>query len=162
MRRQALLLKTDPLPLIVMTPKSLLRHPLAASSARELAEGIWQRVIDDPEARQRAEQVDRLILCSGKVYVDLVTAEQRQQNPSIAIVRVEQLYRFPDEELQAVLTQYPNLQEVIWLQEEPETWGRGRTYRRVCSNSSLDARHCATSVAPRTRAPPRAPRPGSV
>lgn len=128
LRRQALLLETDPLPLIVMTPKSLLRHPQAASSARDLTEGSWKRVIDDPEARQHPDEVRRLILVSGKVYVDLITSEQYQagiknSNASIAIVRIEQLYRFPVEELQSILNGYPNLQEFIWLQEEPQNMG---------------------------------------
>ena len=78
LRRQALLLDTDPLPLVVLTPKSLLRHPLTPSSPRELAEGRFQLVIDDERgARGRRAQVRRLVLCSGKVYVDLVTSEQR-------------------------------------------------------------------------------------
>ncbi len=123
LRRQAILLKTDPLPLVLMTPKSLLRHPAARSSLRELAEGAWQPVIDDAQARQQPDQVRRLILCSGKVYVDLVSSEQRNASPSIAIVRVEQLYRFPSDNLQPILDSYPNLQEVVWLQEEPENMG---------------------------------------
>jgi 2-oxoglutarate dehydrogenase E1 component len=123
LRRQALLLKTDPLPLIVMTPKSLLRHPRAASSLRDLAEGRWQPVIDDAEAQARAAKVRRLILCSGKVYVDLITHEQRQHSPAVAIARVEQLYRFPDNHLQAVFEKYPKLAEIAWLQEEPANMG---------------------------------------
>ncbi|OQY81977.1 MAG: 2-oxoglutarate dehydrogenase E1 component [Chloroflexi bacterium UTCFX4] len=123
LRRQALLLKTDPLPLIVMTPKSLLRHPSAASRARELAENRWQPVLDDSRTELTPDQVTRLILCSGKIYVDLVTAEQYQKNPFIAIARVEQPYRFPEKELQTVLARYSNLQEVVWLQEEPENMG---------------------------------------
>lgn len=123
LRRQALLVSTDPLPLIVMTPKSLLRHPLAASSARELAEGAWEPVIDDAHAREHSGQVRRLIFVSGKVYVDLTSGEHYKENHGIAIVRIEQLYRFPSEEVGAVLNQYTNLAEVIWLQEEPENMG---------------------------------------
>ncbi len=121
LRRQAALLKTDPLPLVVMSPKSLLRHAQAMSSLRELAEGQWQPVIDDPDADP--EQVSRLILCSGKVYVDLIMNEKRQTNENIAIVRVEQLYPFPTDELQAVLKRYSKLDEVIWLQEEAQNMG---------------------------------------
>lgn len=123
LRRQAALLKTDPLPLIVMTPKSLLRHRLAASSLRDLAESSWQRVIPDAQASQHVEQVRRLILCSGKIYVDLVSSERRSQCPEVAIVRLEQLYRFPIEDLQPVLETYPNLTEVLWVQEEPKNMG---------------------------------------
>ncbi|MCI0410610.1 MAG: 2-oxoglutarate dehydrogenase E1 component, partial [Acidobacteria bacterium] len=123
LRRQAALLQTDPLPLVVMTPKSLLRHPQVASSLRELADGGWRPVIDDAQARQRPAQVRRLILCSGKVYVDLVTSEHRDQSPVIAIARIEQLYLFPADEVKSVLDGYPNLEEVVWLQEEPANMG---------------------------------------
>lgn len=121
LRRQAALIKTDPLPLIVMTPKSLLRHPNARSTLRELVEGHWQPVIDDPKAER--ETVERLILCNGKVYVDLDSAPQREGHKSVAIVRIEQLYRFPADDLQIVLENYPHLKEVVWLQEEPENMG---------------------------------------
>jgi 2-oxoglutarate dehydrogenase E1 component len=123
LRRQAGLLQTDPLPLVVMTPKSLLRHPLVASPLQDLAEGSWQPLIDDTQARQQSRQVRRLILCSGKVYVDLVSSNHRKENPSIAIARVEQLYPFPIGELRSVLEGYPNLKEVAWVQEEPENMG---------------------------------------
>ncbi|MBI3950129.1 MAG: 2-oxoglutarate dehydrogenase E1 component [Acidobacteria bacterium] len=123
LRRQALLLKTDPLPLVVMTPKSLLRHPQVNSGLREFAKGGWQPVIDDFQARQHPDQVRRLILCNGKVYVDLVTSAHRAESPNIAVVRVEQLFPFPLVDLQPVLDEYPNLEEIIWLQEEPENMG---------------------------------------
>jgi 2-oxoglutarate dehydrogenase E1 component len=121
LRQQAALLQTDPLPLVVMTPKSLLRHPRVASPPRALAEGGWQPVIDDAQADP--EQVRRLLLCSGKVYVDLTTAEAREETPEVAIVRLEQLYIFPLNELGAVLEKYPNLREVVWVQEEPQNMG---------------------------------------
>jgi 2-oxoglutarate dehydrogenase E1 component len=140
LRRQAALLKTDPLPLVVMTPKSLLRHAQAMSSLQELADGQWQPVIDDPFFMDAAEdgrrdgqrdgnngaevsQVTRLILCSGKVYIDIISNEKRQLRPQIAITRVEQLYPFPIEEVQNTLDRYPNLEEVIWVQEEAQNMG---------------------------------------
>jgi 2-oxoglutarate dehydrogenase E1 component len=123
LRRQALLLETDPLPLVVLTPKSLLRHPLTASSPRELAEGRFELVIDDNEARKQSNRVRRVVLCSGKVYVDLVSSEQRKAGADVALVRVEQLYPFPLEELRALLGAYPNVREVCWVQEEPENMG---------------------------------------
>jgi 2-oxoglutarate dehydrogenase E1 component len=123
LRLQALLLKTDPLPLVVLTPKSLLRHPQVASSLRELAEGGFERVIGDERARQRSEQVRRLVICSGKMYVDLVTAAQRKDSTPVALCRVEQLYPFPAENLQTVLEGYAGLEEVVWVQEEPENMG---------------------------------------
>jgi 2-oxoglutarate dehydrogenase E1 component len=124
LRRQAILLKTDPLPLVVFTPKSLLRHPLVFSTPRELAEGAWQSVIDDEEAaRRRAAEVRRLILTSGKLYVDLVTSPLRAENPAVAICRVEQLYPFPEDDLRGVLENYSSLGEVAWVQEEPRNMG---------------------------------------
>ncbi|PWB80705.1 MAG: 2-oxoglutarate dehydrogenase E1 component, partial [Candidatus Methylomirabilota bacterium] len=123
LRRQAALLQTDPLPLIVLTPKSLLRNPLTNSSLRELSEGGWQPVIDDSQARCRPRAVRRLILCSGKVYTDLTASALRGARASIAIARIEQLYSFPAEELQAILFAYPGLEEVVWVQEEPENMG---------------------------------------
>ena len=122
LRRQALLLRTDPLPLIVMTPKSLLRHPLAASSLRDLAQGHWQPLIDDESAQRRRRKVRRVILCSGKVYVHL-RGEDGEANPHIAIVRVEQLYPFPGDELLAVMKTYGDAADVVWVQEEPENMG---------------------------------------
>jgi len=123
LRRQAALLKTDPLPLVVMTPKSLLRHPMIASSLRELAEGQWQPVIDDEAARQRADDIRRLFLCSGKIYVDLLNSDHHQQHADVAVARVEQLYPFPEDAVRAVLDAYPNLEDVVWVQEEPENMG---------------------------------------
>ena len=123
LRRQALLLGTDPLPLIVMTPKSLLRHPLTASSPRELASGRFQLVIDDPTAAAQAAKVRRLVLCSGKVAVDLVTSERRQDHVNVAIARVEQIYPFPADDIREVVARYPKLGEVCWVQEEPENMG---------------------------------------
>ncbi|MGQ0733613.1 MAG: 2-oxoglutarate dehydrogenase E1 component [Acidobacteriota bacterium] len=123
LRRQALLLDNDPLPLIVLTPKSLLRHPLTASAPQELSSGRFHLVMDDEQAQQKSASVRRLVLCSGKVFVDLVTSERRQHAADVAIVRVEQLYPFPADELGAVVGAYPHLQEVCWVQEEPENMG---------------------------------------
>jgi 2-oxoglutarate dehydrogenase E1 component len=123
LRRQALLLRSDPLPLVVLTPKSLLRHPLVASSPRELAEGRWQPVIDDVERVGREADVRRLVLCSGKIYVDLVTSDRRPESPAVALCRVEQLNPFPERELDAVLDRYQGLEDIAWVQEEPENMG---------------------------------------
>ncbi len=123
LRRQALLLETDPLPLIVFTPKGLLRHPLVASPAKLLTEDGWHSVIDDPELPAERTDVENLILCSGRVYVDLVTSDLRKDNPDDAIVRVEQLYPLPKQALEEVLESYPKLQRLIWVQEEPLNMG---------------------------------------
>ena len=112
-------------PLIVMSPKSLLRHPKATSPVRDLAEGGFRKVIDDPaiEGPEDAELVRRLVLCSGKVYYDLTGAEERAEAKDAAVVRVESLYPFPDEEIRALEDRYPNLETVIWTQEEPMNMG---------------------------------------
>lgn len=123
LRRQAALLQTDPLPLVIMTPKSLLRHPQVLSPLRDLTEGSWQPVLDDPQAADHPERVRRLILCSGKIYVDLVTSDLRREHETIAIVRLEQLYPFPQSDLQPLLDTYTQIKEVFWVQEEPENMG---------------------------------------
>lgn len=122
LRRQALLLETDPLPLIVLTPKSLLRHPLVSSSPRELAEGCFAPVLDDPGVKDRSA-VKRLVVCSGKVFVDVVSSPKRDAEPRLAVCRVEQLYPFPADALGTLVATYRNLDEVVWLQEEPVNMG---------------------------------------
>ena len=122
LRRQAELLKSDPLPLIIMTPKSLLRHPKVASTPNQLAEGAWQPILDDERAAKNSKDIQRLILCSGKIYVDLITSELREAS-SIALVRLEQLYPFPAADLEPLFEQYKNLKEVVWVQEEPKNMG---------------------------------------
>jgi 2-oxoglutarate dehydrogenase E1 component len=123
LRRQAKLLTTDPLPLIVLTPKSLLRQPLTLSSLRQLAEGRWQPVLDDPAAAQKPAEIRRLLLCSGKIYIDLVTSEAYKAAPWAAVARVEQLYPFPADHLDELFKRYPNVEEVVWVQEEPRNMG---------------------------------------
>jgi 2-oxoglutarate dehydrogenase E1 component len=123
LRRQAALLLTDPLPLIVLTPKSLLRHPLVASTPRELAEGRFRTVIDDEEARGRAADVRRVIVCTGKVYVDLVGSDKRAAARDLAVCRLEQIYPVPAQNLRGMLDAYAQTDEIVWVQEEPENMG---------------------------------------
>ena len=123
LRRQAALLTVDPLPLVVLTPKSLLRHPQVPSTPRELTEGRFLTVLHDLEAEARASEVRRLLLCSGKVYMDLIAAEQRATRPDVAICRMEQLYPVPTHALRAALESFPNAEELVWVQEEPENMG---------------------------------------
>ena len=123
LRRQAALLSTDPLPLVILTPKSLLRHPASRSSLRELCEGRFHPVLDDPQAARRPERVRRLIFCSGKVFVDLAASAPRNETDAVAVARLEQLYLFPADEVATVLDRYDALDEVVWLQEEPENMG---------------------------------------
>lgn len=124
LRRHMLHLKADPRPLIVMTPKSLLRHPMARSSLRELSESSFQPIIDDPTITpQKRRHIKRVVLCSGKVYVDAMISPIRPASPDVAFVRVEQLYRFPLEQIQDLLKTYKGCEEVIWMQEEPKNGG---------------------------------------
>jgi 2-oxoglutarate dehydrogenase E1 component len=120
LRRQAL--HADLRPMVVMTPKSLLRLPQASSSLAELTGGAFASVLDDPAATP-PEAIRRVILCSGKIYYDLATSDQRQAHPEVAIVRVERLYPFPTDELASVLARYPQLEQVSWVQEEPRNMG---------------------------------------
>jgi 2-oxoglutarate dehydrogenase E1 component len=130
LRRQALVSK--PRPLVVMTPKSLLRLPAAASSLVDLAEGGFERVLDDPELPGAREAVTRLVLCSGKVYYDIAAHPERQKIANIAVARVELLYPFPDVELTELIASYPSLDRVVWVQEEPRNMGaRGYMRRRM-------------------------------
>jgi 2-oxoglutarate dehydrogenase E1 component len=110
-------------PLVVMTPKSLLRLPQASSRLEELAGGHFMPVLDDPLAAGYRHQVKRLILCSGKLYYDLLTAAAGRDRSRTALVRLEQLYSFPEEELRAILAGYPDLAELTWVQEEPRNMG---------------------------------------
>ena len=121
LRRQALLLKNDPLPLVIFTPKGFLRHPLAASTPNQLARGGWQPLLEDPQATAKA--VKQLILCSGRIYFDLTGNELRSKSGHTAIVRVEQLYPFPQQAMKNLLDSYPSVEKVIWAQEEPLNMG---------------------------------------
>jgi 2-oxoglutarate dehydrogenase E1 component len=125
LRRQAL--DAAGRPLVVMTPKGLLRLKQASSTLAELSEGAFRPVIDDPRADHEA--VTRLVFCSGKLYYDIAGHEQRAAAEHVAVARIEQLYPFPVEEYAAVVASYPNLQQVIWAQEEPQNMGAWRTIR---------------------------------
>lgn len=109
-------------PLVVMTPKSLLRHKLATSSLSELTDGKFQNVIPEIEKIDPSD-VKRIVLCSGKVYYDLLEQRNTNQQTDIAIIRIEQLYPFPEQELVEQLQQYKKAKKVIWCQEEPKNQG---------------------------------------
>ncbi len=120
LRRQAL--RPTRKPLIALTPKSLLRHKLAVSTLDELCAGAFQNVIGDVGA-VAPEEVDRLVICSGKVYYDLIETRRELGLSNVAIVRVEQLYPFPEEEFRTAVMSYQNLKEAVWCQEEPMNQG---------------------------------------
>ncbi|EHN10897.1 2-oxoglutarate dehydrogenase E1 component [Patulibacter medicamentivorans] len=119
LRRQALIEKARPL--VVFTPKSLLRLPQARNRIEHLSETKFFPVLGEPGVDPNA--VTRLVLCTGKVFYDLKGHELRQDNPSVAIGRVELLYPFPEESLRDLINAYPNLREVVWVQEEPRNMG---------------------------------------
>jgi 2-oxoglutarate dehydrogenase E1 component len=121
LRRQAL--HPEVRPLVVMTPKSLLRHPQAVSPPADLAAGAFQHVLDDPTLPGLPEGVTRLVLCSGKVYYDLVGDERRTAAAHVAVGRVELLYPFPDPGIRRLVASYPELREIVWVQEEPSNMG---------------------------------------
>jgi len=126
-------------PLIVMTPKSLLRHPLAVSRLEELGTGGFNSVIDEIDDL-KPSAVTRIVLCSGKVYFDLLKARRDVKVESVALVRVEQLYPFPSEEYEAVLRKYSNAREIVWCQEEPQNQGSWYQIRHRLQ-SKLSAKH---------------------
>jgi 2-oxoglutarate dehydrogenase E1 component len=119
LRRQARIAKQRPL--VIMTPKSLLRLGQATNRLEHLAEGSFYPVLAEP--RIDAEKVTRLVLCTGKIYYDLVGHPDRANNEKVAIGRVELLYPFPEGQLLELIARYPNLHEVVWTQEEPRNMG---------------------------------------
>jgi 2-oxoglutarate dehydrogenase E1 component len=125
LRLQAATLGDDRRPLVVMTPKSLLRSPRAAASLSDLAEGSFWPVLDDPDAHERRDAIQRLVLCSGKIAVDLTSTAKTRSEPVdwVAVARVELLYPFPADALRDLISSYPHLREVVWLQEEPRNMG---------------------------------------
>jgi 2-oxoglutarate dehydrogenase E1 component len=108
-------------PLVVFTPKSLLRHPLTVSPLKDFTTSRFQRVLADPQVS--GGEVDRILLCSGKVYYDLYQARQQLERNDVALVRLEQFYPLPEPQLRDVLKRYPAETPVVWVQEEPENMG---------------------------------------
>jgi 2-oxoglutarate dehydrogenase E1 component len=120
-------------PLIVMSPKSLLRHKAAVSTLEDLANGHFHTVIGDTDSLL-AENVRRVIVCSGKVYYDLVDYRSQNKIADMAVIRLEQQYPFPHADFKAQIGRYPAAKEVVWCQEEPQNqgaWYRLRAYLRA-------------------------------
>ncbi len=113
-------------PLVIFTPKSLLRHPKAASRVEEFTDGSFQTVIDDPVTQADPRAVRRVIACSGKVYYDLVAEREKRLGDhagQIALLRVEELYPWPEERIRSLLGRYPGCEDFVWSQEEPQNMG---------------------------------------
>jgi 2-oxoglutarate dehydrogenase E1 component len=119
-----------------MTPKGLLRLKQAGSTLDDLAAGEFRPLIDDSGANRDA--VTRLVLCQGKVYYDLVGHEDRERAETVAVARLEQLYPFPVEQAAALVRGYPNLREVVWVQEEPQNMGAWRAIRHRLEEAKPD------------------------
>ncbi len=151
LRRQAL--DATARPLVVMTPKGLLRLKSAASTLDELAGARFRPVIDDPDVD--AGRVERLVVCSGKVYYDIVSHETRNETKgTVAVARLEQLYPFPVDAFGALITSYPSLRELVWAQEEPQNMGPWRSLRHRLEDAVRDAPVRVTCVARPLRASP--------
>ncbi|HEU4906177.1 MAG TPA: multifunctional oxoglutarate decarboxylase/oxoglutarate dehydrogenase thiamine pyrophosphate-binding subunit/dihydrolipoyllysine-residue succinyltransferase subunit [Solirubrobacterales bacterium] len=121
LRRQALIRK--PRPLVVFTPKGLLRLDRAAATIDGLTGGHFHFILDDPSAVDRREKIERLVLCTGKVFWDIDASDRREAAEKVAIARVELLYPFAKEQLTELIASYPNLKEIVWAQEEPRNMG---------------------------------------
>jgi len=135
LRRQAL--DATARPLVVMTPKGLLRLREATSTLADLAESSFRPVLDDSLADHAT--VRRLVLCSGKVYYDIVTHELRATTPGVAVARIEQLYPFPLDDTSALIAGYPELREIVWAQEEPQNMGAWRSIRHRLEEAAAHA-----------------------
>ncbi|UED78198.1 2-oxoglutarate dehydrogenase E1 component [Lysinibacillus sp. CD3-6] len=125
LRRQAAMLETEGVrPLVVVSPKSLLRHPLAAANAEQLANGAFQEVIEQPGLGSKTKSVERIVLGTGKVMIDLADRVKDGEGfDHLHIVRVEQLYPFPTTQVADIIAKYPNVKEIVWVQEEPKNQG---------------------------------------
>ena len=108
-------------PLVAMSPKSLLRHPLVISSVEELTQGYFQEVLDDSQVNP--EEVRTLTFCSGRFYYDLLAEREKLGRKDVALVRIEQLFPLPIEELKLIIARYPNVTDYVWAQEEPKNMG---------------------------------------
>ena len=136
-------------PLIVMSPKSMLRNPLATSSVDELENSCFRKII--PESKElNPEQVRRVILCTGKVYYDLFAAREEKEVDDIAIIRIEQLYPFPRNLLISVMAEYPAADSIVWCQEEPMNqgaWYQIRHHLEACTDTNHKLTYCGRAAA---------------
>jgi 2-oxoglutarate dehydrogenase E1 component len=140
MRRQAL--DATARPLVAMTPKGLLRLRQATSTLEDLTSKSFQPTLDDPDADHAT--VSRLVLCSGKVYYDILAHELRSRAQTVAVARIEQLYPFPLEAVSALVMSYPELREIVWAQEEPQNMGAWRSLRHRLEEAAAHAPYAAT------------------
>ena len=128
LRRQALIKK--PRPLVVFTPKGMLRQPAATSTLEQLTDSHFHFILDDPSATERRDKVERLVLCSGRIYHDIDGSDQRAEAENVAVARIELLYPFARDQISEMIASYKNLKEVVWVQEEPSNMGAWSVMRR--------------------------------
>ncbi|MDB6097125.1 MAG: 2-oxoglutarate dehydrogenase subunit [Francisellaceae bacterium] len=128
-------------PLIIMSPKSLLRHPLAVSKLEELSNGKFQLLIQETDQTIEIDKVKRVILCSGKVYYDLIEARLKEKRTNVSVIRIEQLYPFPDKELLEVLAEYKEDASIVWCQEEPQNQGAWDYIQPYLKNCLKEKQH---------------------
>jgi len=125
------------IPLVVMSPKSLLRHKMAVSTLDDITKGEFQLMIPD-DSNIPLDSIKRVVLCSGKVYDDIIAKRDEQQLKEVAVLRIEQLYPFPTEEVQAELKKYKQAKDIVWCQEEPKNqgaWFSTRHHLEECLSS---------------------------
>ena len=152
LRRQAL--REDKKPLVIMSPKSLLRHAKVVASIEELAEGEFREVIHDSYV-ENSRYVKRLVFCSGKVYYDLESMREEEELDDVAIIRLEQFYPFPDESISEILEEYKHVENVVWCQEEPKNMGgwqyiEPRLRSMLYENQSIEYTGRVASASPAT------------
>lgn len=135
-------------PLIVFTPKSLLRHPKCVSPLKDLVKGRFQELIDDSQAQ--ASKVEKIIFCTGKIYFDLLEEQENRKSSNTAIVRLEQLYPFPQKQFDAIVKKYSKAKNMVWAQEEPENMGAWPYILRLFRYSNIQVVSRAESGSPAT------------
>jgi 2-oxoglutarate dehydrogenase E1 component len=135
-------------PLIIFTPKSLLRHPKCVSSFDEFTKGGFVEVIDDSAVK--ASEVNRILFCTGKLYYELLDEREKSGATEVAIVRLEQLYPLPMKQIRKVLARYTNAEEFIWVQEEPENMGAWSYLLRTLNEVPLKVVARGASASPAT------------
>ena len=143
-------------PLIIMSPKSLLRHPDCVSSVADFGDGTrFQEIIDDPEIGPRSnKKVKRLLFCSGKIYYDLLAHRREHKHNDVAIVRIEQLYPLPAEQINAILKRYDKAKDIIWVQEEPSNMGAWQYINSMLHNPDVNLGHDLQYISRKSSASP--------
>ena len=131
-------------PLVILTPKSLLRHPMAVSEIKDLTSGGFSEILDDPE---KVKNPDRVVLCSGKIFYELVKNRSESARDKVAIIRMEQLYPFPEQLLEQVVSRYKDARQWYWVQEEPANMGAAEFIRPRLEKRVGDRMHCVTRPA---------------